>query len=202
MKPLQDERARIYDPSLFRFSPASFFSSLTLAALVGVAVASVGIVLFALSRSLSVPWHIAAAAGGVGQVVIVSVLVMLVLEQRRKNSLRQAQEFTFLSHHIRNALTQLTLASHISDVEKQQRIRTEALERISGALRRVVCGADLRRLSLNEDLDGKELRQQTEEEEKKDVHDMETPRSGPGPRRLKTPLSFGLEGTTSGEAED
>jgi hypothetical protein len=170
MKPHQDERARIYDPSLFRFSPASFSSSLTVAALVGVTTASAGIVLFALSRYLQVPWHIAAAAGGLGQVAIVSVLVMLVLEQRRKNSIRQAQEFTFLNHHIRNAITQLTLASHIADVEKQQRIRSEAFERISGALRRIMSSADLSGLSLEVDLTGAGLieeRVNGEDEDKK-----------------------------------
>jgi hypothetical protein len=118
------------------------------------------IALFALSRYLQIPWHIAAAAGGVGQVVIVSVLLLIVLEQRRKRLIRQAQEFTFLNHHIRNAITQMTMASYLSDPDKQQRIRCEALERISGALRRIANSVDLDGLSLEIDLTGAELMQE------------------------------------------
>src|SRR5271165_5903229 len=168
MKPHQDGRARTYDQSWFRFSHSSLSNSLTVATVVGVAVASVGIALFVLSRYLQVPWHIAAAAGGIGQVVIVSVLVMIVLEQRRKRLIRQAQEFTFLNHHIRNAITQMTMASHIADVEKQQRIRSEALERISGALRRIANSADLNGLSLDVDLTGAALIQEGADGEARD----------------------------------
>jgi hypothetical protein len=87
----------------FRFRSASLSHSLIMANLVGVVVASVGIALFAWSRFLRLPWHIAAATG-LGQVVIVTVLVVTVLEQRRKRSIRLAQEFAFLNRHIRNAL--------------------------------------------------------------------------------------------------
>jgi hypothetical protein len=81
-------------------------------------------------------------------------------EQRRKRSIRQTQEFTFLNHHIRNAITQMTMASYLADPNKQQRIRSEALERISGALRRVANSADLNELSLEVDLTGAELIQE------------------------------------------
>jgi hypothetical protein len=124
---------------------------------VGALVASVGIALFALSRYLQIPWHIAAAIGGVGQVVIVTCLLMIVLEQRRKRSIRQARELTFLNHHIRNAITEMTMASYLADPDKQQRIRCEAVERISGALRRVANSADLNELSLEVGLTGVEL---------------------------------------------
>lgn len=160
MKPYQDERAPAYDQWWSRFGPASLSHSLTVATVVGVMVASVGIALFALSRYLQIPWHIAAATGGIGQVVIVSVLVMVVLEQRRKRLVRQAQEFTFLNHHIRNAITQMTMASYLADPSKQQRIRSEALDRISGALRRVANSVDLDGLSLGADLTGAELIQE------------------------------------------
>src|ERR1017187_969870 len=95
--------------------------------------------------------------GGVGQVVIVTFLLMIVLEQRRKRSIRQARELAFLSHHIWNAITQMTMASYLADPDKQQRIRCEAVERISGALRRVANSADLNGLSLEVDLTGVEL---------------------------------------------
>ena len=160
MKAHQDEREHVYDQWRSRFLSTSLSQSIVLATVVGMVVASVGIALFALSRYLQVPWHIAATIGGIGQVVIVSVLVMIVLEQRRKRLVRQAQEFTFLNHHIRNAITQITMASHLSDLDKQQRIRGEALQRISGALRRIATSADLNGLSLEIDLTGSELAQE------------------------------------------
>ncbi len=114
--------AHAYGPWRSRFRSASLFDSLIIATVVGALVASVGIALFALSRYLQIPWHIAAAIGGVGQVVIVTFLLMIVLEQRRKRSIRQARELTFLNHHIWNAITQMTMASYLADPDKQQRI--------------------------------------------------------------------------------
>jgi hypothetical protein len=160
MKAYQPEVEHAYDQWRARFRSAFLFHSLIMATLFGVVVAALGIALFALSRYLQIPWHIAAAAGGIGQVVIVSVLLLIVLEQRRKRLIRQAQEFTFLNHHIRNAITQMTMASYLSDPDKQQRIRCEALERISGALRRIANSVDLDGLSLEIDLTGAELMQE------------------------------------------
>jgi hypothetical protein len=160
MKTYQRELEHADDQRRFWFRSASLSHSLTMAAVVGVVVASVGIALFALSRYLQIPWHVAAATGGIGQVVIVSVLLLIVLEQRRKRLIRQAQEFIFLNHHIRNAITQMTMASYLTDPSKQQRIRSEALERISGALRRVANSVDLDGLSLEIDLTGAELIQE------------------------------------------
>jgi hypothetical protein len=154
MKAYQHNLAHAYEPWRSRFRSASLFDSLIIATVVGALVASVGIALFALSRYLQIPWHIAAAIGGVGQVVIVTFLLMIVLEQRRKRSIRQARELTFLNHHIRNAITEMTMASYLADPDKQQRIRCEAVERISGALRRV---ADLNESSLEVGLTGAEL---------------------------------------------
>src|ERR1019366_1340952 len=156
MKAYQHDLAHAY-PWRSRFHSASLFDSLIIATVVGALVASVGIALFALSRYLQIPWHIAAAIGGVGQVVIVTCLLMIVLEQRRKRSIRQARELTFLNHHIRNAITEMTMASYLADPDKQQRIRCEAVERISGALRRVANSADLNELSLEVGLTGVEL---------------------------------------------
>jgi len=157
MKAYQHDLAHAYEPWRSRFRSASLFDSLIIATVVGALVASVGIALFALSRYLQIPWHIAAAIGGVGQVVIVTFLLMIVLEQRRKRSIRQARELTFLNHHIWNAITQMTMASYLADPDKQQRIRCEAVERISGALRRVANSADLNESSLEVGLTGVEL---------------------------------------------
>jgi hypothetical protein len=160
MKAYQHDLAHAYDPWRSRFHSASLFDSLIIATVVGALVASVGIALFALSRYLQIPWHVAAATGGVGQVVIVAFLLLIVLEQRRKRLTQHAQELTFLNHHIWNAITQMTMASYLADADKQQRIRCEAVERISGALRRVADSADLNGLSLEVDLTGVELARQ------------------------------------------
>jgi hypothetical protein len=164
MKAYQHNLAHAYDQCRSRFRSHSFSRSLTIATTVGVLVASVGVALFALSRYLQTPWPTAAATGGVGQVVIVTFLLVIVLEQRRKRLIQHAQEFTFLNHHIWNALTQINLASSLSDPDKQQRIRCEAVERISGALRRVADSADLDGLSLEVDLAGGELIRQGADE--------------------------------------
>jgi hypothetical protein len=149
MKAYQHEREHAYYQSPPRFCSTSLAHSLIMAAGIGVIVAAVGIAL-----------PIAATTGGIGQVVIVTVLLLIVLERRRKKSIRLAQEFTFLNHHIRNAITQITMASYIADPDKQQRIRSEALQRISGALRRIANSADLNGLSLEVDLTGAELAQE------------------------------------------
>jgi hypothetical protein len=93
-------------------------------------------------------------------VVIVSILLVIVLEQRRKKMIRQAREFTFLNHHIRNAITEMNMASYLADADKQQRIRCESMERISGALRRIANSEDINGLSLEVDLTGAELAQE------------------------------------------
>jgi hypothetical protein len=49
------------------------------------------------------------------------------------------------------------MASYLPDPDKQQRIRCEAVERISGALRRVANSADLNESSLEVGLTGVEL---------------------------------------------
>jgi len=162
MKAYQHDLAHAYEPWRSQFRSASLFDSLIIATVVGALVASVGIALFALSRYLQIPWHIAAAIGGVGQVVIVTFLLMIVLEQRRKRLIQHAQELTFLNHHIWNAITQMTMASYFTDADEQQRIRCEAVERISGALRRVANSADLNGISLEVDLTGVELTREAE----------------------------------------
>jgi len=159
-----DEFRHAYDRWRVWFRSASLSHSLIMATAVGMVVAAMGVALFALSRYLQIPWQVAVASGGVGQVIIVSALLTLVLEQRRKRLIRQAREFNFLNHHIRNAITQMTMASYLDDLDKQQRIRSEALGRISGALRRIATCADLSGLSLDVDLTGAELVHEAVEE--------------------------------------
>jgi hypothetical protein len=71
------------------------------------------------------------------QLLIVTFLVTIVLEQRRKRSIRHTLELAFLNHHIRNAITQMASVSYIENPEKQERLMFEAAGRISEALFRL-----------------------------------------------------------------
>src|SRR5712692_7667649 len=167
MKAYAHELAHSYEhkQALFEFRSGSLFQSLITAIMVGVLVASLGIALFALSHYRQTPWYTAAAIGGVAQVLILTFLVTLVLEQRRKRSIRRTLELAFLNHHIRNAITQMTMASNVAEHE-QQRFMRDAAERISEALFRVANSADLTGLSLEVDLSGVELTREGANREK------------------------------------
>jgi hypothetical protein len=82
MKAYQNELGHAYDSWRSRFRSASLFDSLTIAPVFGVLVASAGIALFVAQSANSVAHS--SRYRGVGQVVIVSFLLMIVLEQRRK----------------------------------------------------------------------------------------------------------------------
>ncbi len=167
MKAYQHELAHSYEHrrALLDFRSGSLLQSLITAIMVGVLVASLGIALFALSHYRQTPWYTAAAIGGVAQVLILTFLVTLVLEQRRKRSIRRTLELAFLNHHIRNAITQMTMASNVAEHE-QQRFMRDAAERISEALFRVANSADLTGLSLEVDLSGVELTREGANREK------------------------------------
>jgi hypothetical protein len=93
-------------------------------------------------------------------------LATIALEQARKRSIRRTLELAFLNHHVRNALTQMIMASNLADAPMQERFIREAVSRISEALFRVANSADLTGLSLEVDLGGAELTQEGEEREK------------------------------------
>jgi uncharacterized membrane protein len=170
MKGYEHELAHSYEHkrALFEFRSGSLFQSLTTAMGVGVLVASVGVALFALSHYRQMPWYTAAAIDGVAQVLILTFLVTLVLEQYRKRSIRRTLELAFLNHHIRNAITQMTMASSIAEQEKQQRFMRDAAGRISEVLFRVANSKDLTGLSLEVDLNGSALTREGADREKGD----------------------------------
>ncbi len=62
-----------------------------------------------------------------------------------------------MNHHVRNALTQMSMVSYISDPEKQERLLQDAASRVSEVLFRIANSADLTGLSLEVDLAGVEL---------------------------------------------
>jgi hypothetical protein len=119
MKAYQHERAHSYEHprSFFDFKSASLFQSLTTAAAIGIFVGSVGVALNAVWFYRQTSWHVTATVQGLVQMLIVTVLVTIVLEQRRKRAIRRTLELSFLNHHVRNALTQISLVSYIGDPE-------------------------------------------------------------------------------------
>ncbi len=156
MQAYEHERAHSYEHShrVFDFKSASLFQSLTTAATIGVFVGLVGVALWFFRQT---SWHVTATVAGLVQMLIVTVLGTIVLEQRRKRAIRRTLELAFLNHHVRNALTQMAMVSYISDPEKQKRLLQDAASRVSEVLFRIANSADLTGLSLEVDLAGVEL---------------------------------------------
>jgi len=72
---------------------------------------------------------LAATVDGLVQTLIVTVLLTIVPEQRRKRAIRRTLELAFLNHHVRNALTQMTMISYIADPERQERLPPPAFRK-------------------------------------------------------------------------
>jgi hypothetical protein len=159
MKAYQHERARSYEHShpVFDFKSASLFQSLTTAATIGIFVGLVGAALNAVWFYRQTSWYMTAMVEGLVQMLIVTALVTIVLEQRRKLAIRRTLELAFLNHHVRNALTQMSMVSYITDPEKQEALLRNAAARVSEVLFRIANSADLTGLSLEVDLAGVEL---------------------------------------------
>jgi hypothetical protein len=91
------------------------------------------------------------------QMLIVTVLVTIVLEQRRKRAILRTLELAFLNHHVRNALTQMGMIYYVADPEKREHLLQDAVARVSEVLFRIANSADPTGLSLEVDLGGVEL---------------------------------------------
>ena len=139
------------------FESVSFGYSLLGALTIGIIVASVAIILDATWTVRATTWYVRAIVIGSLQLFLVTLLVTAVLEQRRKRIIRRTLELAFLNHHIRNALTQVQLADHISDPERQHQLLQEAIERVSGVLYQLTMTGDTAALSLERDITGTEL---------------------------------------------
>src|SRR6266705_2911771 len=150
MKAYQHELAHSYEHRrrLFQFSSASLFQSLITAIIVGVVVALVGVVIIKVSQTGQIPWYILASVEGVAQLLVVTVLMTVLPEPRRKRFIRRTLELAFLNHHIRNAMTQMTMAEYVADPQRHERLVREAVGRISEVLFRIANRADLTGLSL------------------------------------------------------
>ena len=168
MKIYEHEFAHSYEhsKSIWRYSSASFLQSLTTALVLASMAALIGLAASAALYYSHVAWYISLAAGPLVDTVVVICLATIALEQARKRSIRRTLELSFLNHHVRNALTQMMMASNLTDADEQDRFIREAVSRISEALFRVANSADLTGLSLEVDLRGTELTQEGEEREK------------------------------------
>jgi len=151
---------------IFGYRSASFLQSLTTALMVGTAAALMGVAVGAALYYDHVAWYVSAAVGPVVDTLVVMCLVTIALEQARKRSIRRTLEIAFLNHHVHNAMTQMVMASNLTESEKQDRYMREAVSRISEALFRVANNADPTGLSLDVDLGGTELTRGREEREK------------------------------------
>src|ERR1700675_5194023 len=171
MKAYQHERAHSYEHShaVFAFKSASLFQSLITAATIGIFVGSVGVALNAVWFYRQTSWHVTATVQGLVEMLILTLLVSIVLEQRRKRAIRRTLELAFLNHHVRNALTQMSLVSYIGDPEKREHLLQDAAARVSEVLFRIANSADLTGLSLEVDLTGVELVHAGEAREQGDV---------------------------------
>jgi hypothetical protein len=158
MKTYQHPLAHLYErrKQAFGFGSASLFQSLLTGSVIGVLAALIGILLNAVPWPGSA-WHPGAITAAAVELVVVTILVTLVIEGRRKRSIRRTLELAFLNHHIRNAIMQVSVAQHVADSEKQERLVREAVDRISEALFRIANSADLTGLSLDVDLQGIQL---------------------------------------------
>ncbi len=159
---------RSYDfaTRILGYRSASFLQSLTTALVVGAAAAVVGAGVGATLFYRNVALYISAAAGPVVDTLIVICLTTIALEQARKRSIRRTLEISFLNHHVHNAMTQMLMASNLTEADEQDRWMREAVSRISEALFRVANDADPDGLSLDVDLGGTELIRAREERER------------------------------------
>jgi hypothetical protein len=170
MKAYAHELAHLYEhrKHVFGFTSASLFQSLTTASVIGVVVAFIGVGLNAVWSHQNTAWYVGATIGAVVETVIVTALVTIVIEQRRKRAIRRTLELAFLNHHIRNAITQMSMAHYVADTQQHERLVRQAVGRISEALFRIANSADLTGLSLEVDLTGIQLTHEGEAREQED----------------------------------
>ncbi len=167
MKTYEHELAHSYEhsKSIWRYSSGSFLQSLSTALVLGTMAVLMGVAASVALYYRHVVWYISLAAGPLVDTLVVICLATIALEQARKQSIRRTLEFSFLNHHVRNALTQIMLVPNLTDADRQDHFIREAISRISGALFRVENSADLTGISLEVDLKGTGLTHEGEERE-------------------------------------
>ena len=69
--------------------------------------------------------------------ILGGVLVFLYMEERRRRAVRRVEELAYLNHHIRNALTAISLAPYAKNDDKRLQMIQDASSRIEGAIRKM-----------------------------------------------------------------
>src|SRR5947209_20015793 len=102
MKAHQHELAHLYQPhkNVFRFASAPLFQSLISAAVIGIVVAFIGVALSAVRWQGNTSWYVSATTGAVVEMVIVTAMVTMVIEVRRKGAIQRTLELAVLNEHI------------------------------------------------------------------------------------------------------
>jgi len=170
MKTYEHALAHLYEhrKNVVRFTSASLFQSLITASVIGVVVAFIGVALSVVRWHGNTSWYVSATIAAAVETVIVTALLTLVLEQRRKRAIRRTLELAFLNHHIRNAITQMGMLQYVTDPQQHERLVREAVGRISEALFRIANSVDLTGLSLEVDLQGIQLTHEGEAREQEE----------------------------------
>jgi hypothetical protein len=167
MKTYEHEFAHSHEhsKSIWRYSSGSFLQSLTTALVLGTIAAIIAVAASVALYDRHVAWYIALAVGPLVDTFVVICLATIALEQSRKRAIRRTLERAFLNHHVRNALTQIMMASKLTDAGEQDQFMRAGVSRISEALFRIANSEDLTGLSLEVDLGGTDLAQEGEERE-------------------------------------
>jgi hypothetical protein len=159
MRIYEHELAHVYErpKNCLSFASGSLVQSLVTAGMMGAVVSLIGVLLDTVRRQGNSSWYLSAATAAVVEAGIVTAMVATVIEGRRKRVIRRTLELAFLNHHIRNAITQMSMAQHVADPREQERYVRESFGRVSETLFRIANSTDLTGLSLEVDLQGIQL---------------------------------------------
>lgn len=151
----------------FRHSSASFRQSLATPSMRGVVAALIASAAGATMYHEHVGWYVNVGTILVVETLVAVFLMTIALERTRKRSIRRTLELAFVNHHIHNALAQIVMASDVTDIAKHDRYIQVAISRISEALFRAGNESNLATLTLDVDLEGKDLNRERQDRESK-----------------------------------
>jgi hypothetical protein len=151
----------------FGHSSALFFQSLMVALLVSTLAVLLEVTVGGALYYDHFTWYTSVVGALLANALVGICLATIALERNRQRSVRRTMELAFLNHHVHNALTQMIMASSVTDTDMHDRYVREAVSRISEALLRVGNESDVAGLSLDVDLGGEDLTRGREEREKR-----------------------------------
>jgi len=95
------------------------------------------VILALLMHREGVQWYVEFFVDDVITGILGGVLVFLYMEERRRRAVRRVEELAYLNHHIRNALTAISLAPYAKDDDARLQMIQDASSRIEGAIRKM-----------------------------------------------------------------